>query len=120
MPLLVSDWMPFQKQRDPEFAQLLAESEAAVESQKAAGKKVASSRRGRKSEKQEDAELLADAGDKEGEDAKSDEETFVFTESPACKCTLSSCTGFAAGMMLDSQLSREVPCETTKFRASIG
>jgi hypothetical protein len=63
-----------QKGRDPEFANLLEESEKALAIKKNGGKK--GNARTRKSEKQEDAELVAE-GDAE-------DDTFVFTESPPC------------------------------------
>lgn len=79
---LFRHFIDLKKGRDPEFAKLLDASEAANEKKaaNAAGKKGAQSR-GRKSEKQEDAELLAEAGDK---DADSHEDALIFPESPAC------------------------------------
>ncbi|GAA5937174.1 uncharacterized protein JCM15063_002831 [Sporobolomyces koalae] len=65
-------------QRDPEFAKLLAEAESAGK-QKGRRGKVAQSR-GRKSEKEEDAELLAEG---KGDGDEGEEGPFVFTESPA-------------------------------------
>lgn len=75
-----------QKSRDPAFAQLLEESERALETKKgsaAAAKARKAGARGRKSEKQEDAELLAADASKTG-DGEGEDEAFVFTESPAC------------------------------------
>ncbi len=66
-----------QKGRDPEFAKLLEDSEKALATKKNGGKR--GNARTRKSEKQEDAELIAEEV-QEGED-----DTFVFTESPACE-----------------------------------
>ncbi|PLW46886.1 hypothetical protein PCANC_06604 [Puccinia coronata f. sp. avenae] len=71
-------------QREPEFAKLLAESEKMITKNKA---KVKGQHRGRKTEKEEDEELLAaeKRGDKQGDDSHStaDDEPFVFTESPS-------------------------------------
>ncbi|KAG0140791.1 hypothetical protein CROQUDRAFT_664695 [Cronartium quercuum f. sp. fusiforme G11] len=72
-------------QREPEFAKLLAESEkATISSNKAKNK---GSNRKRKTEKEEDEELLAaeKCGDKDNpEDEQiADDEPFVFTESPS-------------------------------------
>ncbi|KNZ59468.1 uncharacterized protein VP01_1726g5 [Puccinia sorghi] len=70
-------------QREPEFAKLLAESEKMC-SKKA---KPKGQHRGRKTEKEEDEELLAaeKRGDKQGDESQSatDDEPFVFTESPS-------------------------------------
>ena len=69
-------------ERDPEFANMLAESEKQLGKGKAAqGKKGKVGARGRKTEKEEDDELLAATKDEE----KDEDEPFVFTESPACK-----------------------------------
>ncbi|GAA6060422.1 hypothetical protein JCM10212_002190 [Sporobolomyces blumeae] len=65
-------------QRDPEFAKLLAEAENAGKQKGRRGK--AASSRGRKSEKEEDAELLAEG---KGDGDEGEEGPFVFTESPA-------------------------------------
>ncbi|GAA5904621.1 uncharacterized protein JCM6883_003843 [Sporobolomyces salmoneus] len=65
-------------QRDPMFARLLAEAESAGKQKGRRGKAAQS--RGRKSEKEEDAELLAE-GKGDGDDGE--EGPFVFTESPA-------------------------------------
>ncbi|KAI9600087.1 hypothetical protein KEM48_000303 [Puccinia striiformis f. sp. tritici PST-130] len=71
-------------QREPEFAKLLAESEKMCSKNKAKSKGQS---RGRKTEKEEDEELLAaeKRGDKLGDDSQStsDDEPFVFTESPS-------------------------------------
>ena len=75
-----------QKVRDPEFASLLIESEAVNETKKVNGK--TGPRRGRKTEKQEDAELLAVADEKEG-DGDGGEDPFVFEQSPACRSSRS-------------------------------
>lgn len=80
--ILSACWGRPQKQRDPEFAQLIEESERALTNKSA---KKAGGSRTRKSEKQEDAELLA-ADNREGEDGGEDE-AFVFTESPSCEFT---------------------------------
>ncbi|GAA5884385.1 hypothetical protein JCM16303_003663 [Sporobolomyces ruberrimus] len=65
-------------QRDPMFAKLLAEAESAGKQKGRRGK--AASSRGRKSEKEEDAELLAEG---KGDGDEGEEGPFVFTESPA-------------------------------------
>ncbi|KAA1102342.1 hypothetical protein PGT21_019144 [Puccinia graminis f. sp. tritici] len=67
-------------QREPEFAKLLAESEKMCSKNKT---KPKGQHRGRKTEKEEDEELLA--ADKQGDDSQSaaDDEPFVFTESPS-------------------------------------
>lgn len=72
----------FQKQRDPEFAQLLAEAEAqAAPKRGRKGDTGAAGSRRRKTEKEEDAELL----NEEVHDADDDSDApFVFTESPSC------------------------------------
>ncbi|KAI5474957.1 chromatin remodelling complex ATPase chain ISW1 [Pseudohyphozyma bogoriensis] len=64
--------------REPEFAVLLAESEKLRTSGKGRGKKAATGARGRKTEKEEDEELLQDSKEKDEEA----EGPFVFTESP--------------------------------------
>ncbi|ORY89162.1 putative chromatin remodelling complex ATPase chain [Leucosporidium creatinivorum] len=66
-------------QRDPEFAAMLAESEKALGKGKGRKGKAANSHRGRKTEKEEDDELLAET---KHDDADPDG-PFVFTESPA-------------------------------------
>ncbi|GAA5825863.1 hypothetical protein JCM3770_003364 [Rhodotorula araucariae] len=66
-------------QRDPEFSKLLAEAESAGKSKGRRGKAAQS--RGRKSEKDEDAELLE--AEKETDALAEGEGPFVFTESPA-------------------------------------
>ncbi|CAH7684062.1 SNF2 family N-terminal domain-domain-containing protein [Phakopsora pachyrhizi] len=69
-------------QREPEFAKLLAESEK-VSNNKA---KQKNNQRKRKTEMEEDAELLAaeKRGDKDGDgDTINDDEPFMFTESPS-------------------------------------
>lgn len=65
-------------QRDPEFANLLLEAESAGKQKGRRGKAAQS--RGRKSEKEEDAELLAEG---KGDGDEGEEGPFVFTESPA-------------------------------------
>lgn len=68
-----------QKERDPEFAKLLEDAEAQAAPKR--GRKSNAAGRRRKSEKEEDAELLNDEqkdGDDEGD------APFVFTESPTC------------------------------------
>ncbi|GAA5994552.1 DNA translocase [Rhodotorula paludigena] len=65
-------------QRDPGFAKLLAEAENAG---KAKGRGKAAQSRGRKSEKDEDAELLE--AEKETDGLAEGDGPFVFTESPA-------------------------------------
>ncbi|GAA6019928.1 hypothetical protein JCM11491_006709, partial [Sporobolomyces phaffii] len=65
-------------QRDPMFAKLLAEAESAGKQKGRRGKSAQS--RGRKSEKEEDAELLAEG---KGDGDEGEEGPFVFTESPA-------------------------------------
>ncbi|KAM0747938.1 hypothetical protein T439DRAFT_305108 [Meredithblackwellia eburnea MCA 4105] len=66
-------------ERDPEFAAMLAESEKARAQTQTKGKKIDGTSRKRKSEKEEDAELLV-TEDKEGE---TPDGPFTFTESPA-------------------------------------
>ncbi|GAA5925972.1 hypothetical protein JCM3775_005165 [Rhodotorula graminis] len=66
-------------QRDPHFAQLLVEAENAGKAKGRRGKAAQS--RGRKSEKDEDAELLE--AEKETDGLGEGEGPFVFTESPA-------------------------------------
>ncbi|KDE09578.1 hypothetical protein MVLG_00473 [Microbotryum lychnidis-dioicae p1A1 Lamole] len=68
-------------QRDPEFAKMLAESEKALTKGKGPGKKGKNQSRGRKTEKEEDEELLAETKAEDGEGVSSG--PFVFTESPA-------------------------------------
>lgn len=70
-----------QKQRDPEFAKLLEEAEAQSAPKRGRKGNTEGSRR-RKSEKEEDAELLNDE-EHEGEDSA--DAPFVFTESPTCR-----------------------------------
>jgi hypothetical protein len=59
--------------------------------------RVKGQHRGRKTEKEEDEELLAaeKRGDKQGDDSHStaDDEPFVFTESPSCTCLRPSSSG---------------------------
>lgn len=68
-----------QAQREPEFAAMLAESEKALSKGKSAKKGKQTTSRGRKTEKEEDEELMAE---EKGEDEDPDG-PFVFTESPA-------------------------------------
>jgi len=73
---LFKHFIDLKKAKDPEFAKLLKERGDATE-EKAKGPK--GSRQGRKTEKEEDQEILND------EENENDDTSFVFTESPACK-----------------------------------
>lgn len=73
---LFKHFIDLKKAKDPEFAKLLQER-GTEQKEKVKGPK--GSRQGRKTEKEEDQELLND------EENENDDSSFVFTESPACK-----------------------------------
>lgn len=102
-----------QKGRDQEFANLLEESEKALATKNGKNGKKGNART-RKSEKQEDAELIAE------EVQEAEDDTFVFTESPACKLFTSAPNvqhAYWSGLL---QTSKEAPCETIRFKALTG
>ena len=76
--------------------------------------------RRRKSEKEEDAELLRDAGEREGSEDQGVDDAFTFFESPACTFVFVCCSHRSDLNRHALQMSRAVRCETIKFRASIG
>ncbi len=84
---LFQHFIDIKKERDPEFARLLEESNkssaATKDKSKRKGAAADGGSRRRKTEKEEDEELLKSGAGGEGEGQSGEEESFIFQESPS-------------------------------------
>lgn len=73
--------------------------------------------RRRKSEKEEDAELMQDADNKEGGEEEGEDAPFNFTESPSCASASSDLNVLPDRL---AQMLKAARCETIRSKVSTG